>query len=193
MGRMMEQATPRATLMQHPHEAAFLQAFDDYADALFRHAALRLSDRERARDAVQDTFVRTWDYLVQGGEVRAWKSFLYRVLNNLIVDEYRRGRTLSLDALLEEQPAETAARLAEEDAARELEEALDGERAASLVRSLIRELPEPHQSAIILRYVDGLSPREAGEALGISENAVSVRTHRALARLKTLCAAKNLL
>src|SRR3954465_6401952 len=101
--RMMTRSreTP-ASVMTRPHQKAFLEAFDQYADALFRHACLRLSDRERARDATQDTFIKAWDYLVHGNEVREWKSFLYRVLNNLIIDEYRKTRELSLDALVEE-------------------------------------------------------------------------------------------
>lgn len=39
-------------------EQQFLQAYDDYADAIFRHIALRLGDRERGRELMQDTFMK---------------------------------------------------------------------------------------------------------------------------------------
>jgi RNA polymerase sigma-70 factor (ECF subfamily) len=174
-----------------PHQDAYLRAFDEYADALFRHACLRLSDRERAKDLTQDAFIKAWDYIAQGNEVREWKSFLYRVLNNLIIDEYRKTRELSLDTLVEEGAPE--ALFAEAEGRREREEAYDEARAIEHVRALIHELPEPHKGALLLRYVDGLSPREVGAALAISENAAAVRIHRALGRLRTLCIERNII
>ena len=81
-------------------ESAYLAAFEENADALFRHASYRVSDRERARDLTQDTFLKTWDYLSGGGEIRNFKSFLYRTMHNLIIDEYRKKKSSSLDALL---------------------------------------------------------------------------------------------
>ena len=41
-------------------EKQFTAAFEQYADELFRHATLRLSDRERALDLTQETFLRAW-------------------------------------------------------------------------------------------------------------------------------------
>jgi RNA polymerase sigma-70 factor (ECF subfamily) len=177
--------------MEHPHEAAYLEAFDTYADALFRHASSRLSDRERARDVTQDTFIRAWDYLAGGNEIRQWKSFLYRVLNNLIIDEYRRKKDVSLDALVEEDPASEA--LTASGSRHEVEEALDTLLAIDRVRTLLYNLPEPHQSVLVLRYVDDLSPREIAETLEISENAAAVRLHRATLRLRALCRDNHIL
>lgn len=176
----------RAVRMSRPNEDAFLEAFDAYADALFRHACLRLGSRERARDLTQDAFIKAWDYLVNGHEVREWRSFLYRVANNLIIDEYRRAKDLSLDTLLEEDRIDGAI-LAAPGGLREREDALDEALTLERVRTLMNELPEPYRGALVLRYVDGLSPREVGEALAISENAAAVRIHRAVGRLRELC------
>lgn len=38
---------------------------------------------------------------MKGGKIDAMKAFLYHILNNLIVDEYRKRKTVSLDLLLE--------------------------------------------------------------------------------------------
>lgn len=54
-----------------------------------------------SEDLVQVTFMKTWSYLVKGGKIDVMKGFLYHVLNNLIVDEYRKHKTSSLDLLLE--------------------------------------------------------------------------------------------
>ena len=50
-------------------EERFLKAFEDFSDALFRHASFRLSDREKAIDVVHDTFAKAWTYVRGGHEV----------------------------------------------------------------------------------------------------------------------------
>ena len=172
--------------MQDSTEKAYLAAFSEYSDALFRHAYFRISSRERALDLTQDTFVKAWDYLREGGDVKHWKSFLYRVLNNLIIDEYRKNKTHSLDALVENEPVVAEALLAH-GSRREKEEHLDDELMIEKIRELIPKLPESYRVALGLRYVDGLSPKEIASLLGISENVASVRIHRAVAQLRKLC------
>jgi RNA polymerase sigma factor (sigma-70 family) len=49
-----------------------------------------------------------------------------------------------------------------------------------------RELRPADQELLSLRYGSGLENREIAEALRISSNAVAVRLHRALARLKAV-------
>ena len=163
------------------HEACFLKAFDEYADALFRHAVYRLSDRERAIEIVHDTFTKVWGYVRDGHEILAYKPFLYKVLNNLIIDEYRRRKDISLDALLAEEGTDESS--FEELHGGGLDEvtfSLDARKAADL----IHELPPVYREVITLRYVDGLGPKEISELIEETENVVSVRLHRALRLLK---------
>ncbi len=179
----------QATIMPLAPEDAFRRAFDEYADALFRHAYFRVSNRERAADLAQDAFAKTWDYLRGGGEVRHWRSFLYRVLNNLIIDEYRRFKEESLDALLENETVDTGALLAT-GSRDETEHLLDERRELERIRKKIPELPEAYRVAITMRYIDGLSPKEIAPLLGVSENVVAVRVHRGVALLRKLYGTK---
>ncbi len=158
----------------------FLAAFNEHSDALFRHAFFRLSDRERALDLTQDTFIRAWDFVRAGGDVRTPKSFLFRIMNNLIIDEYRRTKTESLEEKLESNPA-FEAQFASDN---ELETAYDEERMIEYVRSAIGELSVEYRTVVTMRYVDGFSPREIARMIGTTENAVSVRIHRAVKQLK---------
>ncbi len=168
------------------NEEEFLKAFENYSDALFRHAYFRLSNRERAADLAQETFLKAWDYIRKGKDVGHWKSFLYHIMNNLIIDEYRRKKEMSLDAILEEEPTHTSPSLAVDGRA-EREERFDNERLRARIRALIAELPKNEREALTLRYIDGLSPKEIAAMLGISENAASVRIHRAVGELKKHC------
>lgn len=165
-------------------EEEFLAAYNTYSDALFRHAYFRLPDRERAFDLTQDTFIKAWDYVRAGGDVRSPKSFLFRILNNLIIDEYRRSKSESLDKKLEDNPAATEALFAE-GSVWEVEEGMDERDLLGKVKDAITKLSEEYRTVVTLRYVEGFSPKEIAKMLGSTENAVSVRIHRGVAKLKS--------
>ena len=82
-------------------EQKFLKAYDEYSDAIFRHCYFRVSDREKAKDLTQDTFTKTWEYVLKNGEVTDLRAFLYKVANNLIIDTYRKKKEDSLDDMME--------------------------------------------------------------------------------------------
>lgn len=170
------------------HETRFLHAFEEYSDALFRHAALRIRDRDRALDAVHDTFTKVWSYMRAGHEVESFRPFLYKVLNNLIIDEYRKQREASLDALLEQEGIDE--RMFDdlsENTIESLAATLDGKKAFELLDTL----PDVYREVIILRFVDGLGPKEISELTEDSENIVSVRIHRGLKMLREHIAQKE--
>ncbi|MDO8518408.1 MAG: RNA polymerase sigma factor [bacterium] len=164
----------------------FAAVFEKHSNELFRHCTMRLSDRERALELTQETFLRAWKYAERGEEVRQWRALLYRILNNLIVDEYRKHTSQSLDALLENEETQVAVEGAllrdEVDALESAMVRFDSARA--LVA--LKELTEPYRTALVCRYIDGLSPREIAECMQESENAISVRIHRGLKKLRTV-------
>ena len=162
-------------------EDRFLKAFDEYADALFRHALYRLSDRERAIELVHDTYTKVWTYIRGGQEIGAYKAFLYKILNNLIIDEYRKRKNVSLDAILSEEGVhEGNFEELHEGSLEELTFLLDAKRTLEL----IHEIPEAYREVIVLRFIDGLGPREISDLIEESENVVSVRIHRGLKLLR---------
>jgi len=164
-------------------EEQFLEAFHEYNDALFRHAYLRLSDRERAIDAVHDTYTKVWSYVRSGHEIATYRPFLYKVLNNLIIDEYRRQREQSLDALLEQEGIDEGSfSELNENTVEALAATIDGKQAVSL----LTHIPDVYREVIVLRFIDGLGPKEISELIEESENVVSVRLYRGLKQLREL-------
>ena len=163
---------------------AFSQAFEAYSDELFRHALLRLSDRERALELTQECFLRAMEYTRKGEVIEQVRPFLYRTLRHLIIDEYRRKKAVSLEALAERAEEEPEA-LLPADESNTLEAAIDRLDGAAVLRAA-QELPDLYREALTLRYVEGLSPREIAAIIGESENTVSVRVHRALKKLREL-------
>ncbi|HVX91119.1 MAG TPA: RNA polymerase sigma factor [Candidatus Paceibacterota bacterium] len=162
---------------------AFEDAFGAYADELFRHAFFHVSDRERAVDLVQDTYLRAYEY-AKGADIANMRAFLYRTLRHLIIDEYRKKKSVSLDAMLEkdEHAADVRVPAEEHDALEAAMDRLDAAQAAAR----LRELPGQYAEVLALRYLDGLTIAEIADRLDVTQNLVSVRIHRALKSLKDL-------
>ena len=167
--------TPRQELQQR---VLLTIAHRDYHKGLGLHAFFKLNNRVTSDDLVQETFLKTWSYLVKGGKIDVMKAFLYHVLNNLIVDEYRKRKAMSLDVLLEKGFELSAGR------SERLLDVLDGK--AALL--LIQQLPVAYQKIMRMRYVQDLSLEEMALVTGRSKNALAVQAHRGLEKLKLLYA-----
>lgn len=161
--------------MEKDLEKRFLESYDAFSDALFRYCYFKTGDRELAKDLLQDIFVKTWDYIYKGNVVENFRPFLYRLANNIIIDWYRKKKTISLDVLAEDgfDPADLRSR-ADEHA--EVEQAM----------KILSKLDQDDQDIIILRYIDDLSPKDIAILFHEKENNISVKLHRALARLRKL-------
>jgi len=157
-------------------EREFIQSFEELSDPLFRHAFFRVSNREIATDLVQEGFTKTWKHISLGKEILNMKAFLYQVLNNLIIDYYRKRKNESLDQLLDDgfDPPFKG----DEEIIRNAEH--------KEVMKVIESVAPNDRDVIVFRYVDGLSVREIAQILEESENTVSVRLHRALLRVKKI-------
>lgn len=160
------------------NEEEFSAAYESFSDALFRHCYFRLYDREKARDIVQETFIKTWDYSLKKGDIKNTRAFLYKVLNNLIIDEIRKKKALSLEMLLEEgfQPVDGKSGRGSLENFSEFKDLL----------KTIHKMEENKKNLLIMRYVDELGPKEIAHILGENENTISVRLNRALKEVKEM-------
>jgi RNA polymerase sigma-70 factor, ECF subfamily len=64
------------------------------------------------------------------------------------------------------------------------DEAMQRAELRSLLKRKVEELPQSLREVFLLRYVDGLSVRETGRTLGLSDSAVKTRLHRACHALR---------
>ncbi len=165
------------TNIQERHRQATLtRAHHSHEKKLVAYAFFKTSDRALGEDMVQETFMKTWAYLAGGGEIDLMEAFLYHILNNLIVDEYRKHKAVSLDTLIEKgiEPSD--------DHHGHIFNFLDGK--AALL--LIARLPVTYQKVMRMRYVQDLSLQEMSLITGQSKTALSVQVHRGLEKLKVL-------
>lgn len=162
----------------------FEDAYDTYADSIFRYAMAKARDRQEALGITQETFVKTWEYLSSGHEIRAMRPFLYRVAHNVFCKRIEKSkRSTSLEALIDlGYQARSDDDIEDEAAERE-------EQKKAL--SDFDTLDDAHRDVLMMRYGDQLSIREIAAALGETANTVSVRIHRAKKHLYTIYTKKH--
>ncbi len=154
------------------------EAYKQYEKGLSQYSYYKIHDPNRCQDLVQDTFMKAWKYLKRGGKIDMMKSFLYHVLNDLIIDEYRKQKhqVSSLDVLIENGFEQTT-----NDHGRILN-IMDGEKAAKL----LKQLPTKYEKVIRMRYLQSLTLEEISEKIGQPKNTIAVQVHRGLDKLKAL-------
>lgn len=151
-------------------EQKFLALYESQTDALFRFVFFRVSDREVAKDIVQDAFFKMWETLDSGREIENERAFLFRIASNLVIDRYRKAKEYSLDSLAEQGFD------APDDPGVPIETQID----ADVALELLQEIPEKYREAVWLRMVEEWSVKDIAELSSETENAVSVRIHRGL-------------
>ena len=147
-----------------------------FSRGLSRYANLKVNNVALSEDLVQATFMKTWLYLQKTGKIDLMRAFLYHVLNRLIIDEYRKKKSVSLD-LLTEKGLELKAVNAEN-----IFNVVDGK---ALMR-LIKRLPKKYGDVITMRYIEELSLKEMSGRTHQTQNAMSVQVHRGLLKLRML-------
>ncbi|OHA33555.1 MAG: hypothetical protein A2928_01585 [Candidatus Taylorbacteria bacterium RIFCSPLOWO2_01_FULL_45_15b] len=162
---------------QSPIEQEFISLYEELADPLYRRFVFKISHAERSKDLVQETFTKCWEYISQGKEVKNLKAFIYKIANNLIIDEYRKKKSISLDFLREggfDAVAKDEDNRIVENAEREN------------VSKIIDRLPSKYRDVVTMRYVDGLTPGEIARVIGETENTVSVRINRSIKKMRDI-------
>jgi RNA polymerase sigma-70 factor (ECF subfamily) len=148
-----------------------------------------LRNEEDARDAVQEAFLSAFRS-IRGFEGNSRLStWLHRIAVNASLMRLRtKGRDAeeAIDEMLPQFDAEGHHARPVPEWAESSEAALQRKETKAIVRAQIDRLPEGHRTVLLLRDIEELSTEETARALGVTENAVKVRLHRARLALRTL-------
>lgn len=154
----------------------FLESYDQYADAIYRHCVFRVFSKEKAEDTMQETFTRLWQYMADGKHIDNVRALLYRIATNLIIDESRKKKEYRLEEMLEASPGLEPSH--DESAAHE------NRFAFKEMITKMNDLKDDERTVLTMRYVDDLTPKEIAEILHTNANNISVRLNRAMKALK---------
>lgn len=155
---------------------AFGELVARYEKPLFNAALRLLRDREEARDATQNAFVKAWQNLAQFDRSRRFFSWIYRItLNESLNRATRRRRSEPLDERLVDHAPSPA-------------EASERNQQSALLERAMALLPDAHREVLVLRHWLDLSYDEIGEAIQLPAKTVKSRLFTARARLAEVLA-----
>ena len=167
----------------HEHAENFVQtAVVDYQSPLTRYAARLVGDPDRARDIVQDTFVKLMAQprAEVDGHIAEW---LFTVCRHRALDVLRKeGRMKRFEEGEMERVAAEETRPARALEAAETQDAL---------LQMIDRLPANQQEVVRLKFQSGFSYKEISRITAHSVSHVGVLIHHAVTRLRAEYAAQQ--
>jgi RNA polymerase sigma-70 factor, ECF subfamily len=155
--------------------SSVLTLIEDSIPALRRYAWALLRDRDDADDLVHDCLLRALDKLHtrrDDADVRAW---LFTIMHNLFVSQYRRRKARPASESLDESHEASASLRPDQE---------DRLHWRDMLRGLAR-LPEEQRSVVLLVSVEDLSYAETAAVLGVPIGTVMSRLARGRERLRT--------
>ena len=163
----------------------FARLVDTYSTPIYRLGLKMLGNVQDAEDVLQITFLKALQHIGDFEGRSSLSTWLYRIASNEALMLMRRKRpALSLD----EEPDD-----ADGDAMQPMQLADWGALPESVLLSAesklrldraIQNLPAKLRIVFIMRDIEGLSIKETGEALDLSETAVKTRLLRARLHLR---------
>ncbi len=162
--------------IQNNELEAFDVLFNKYRDRLYRFAFSLLKDAEDSKEIVQEAFFRIWKKRNEIDSTKSFKSFLFSISYNLIVDELR--------LRLKDQEYRKFLQTYFESRKFELANNFDYDSLVEQVRHAVDELPAKRKQIYTLSREVGLSHKEIAERMGVTVKTVENQITLALKHLK---------
>ncbi len=149
---------------------------------VYRAARAILHDDTEAEDVMQDAYVRAYEHLDEFEGRAQFSTWITRIAVNEALLRLRRSKRFSPLDTHTEEPSMSAT---PSSSSSPEQQASDVEMRAVLERA-VGQLPEEFRAVFVLRAVEGMSGAETAECLGIGEETVKTRLHRARGRLQEM-------
>lgn len=158
---------------------AYGQFYDGYVARIYRFIFFKVNSAPDAQDLTSEVFLKLWQYIKEGKEIRNLNAFVYMIARNSVIDFYRQKardrESVSLDSgeageIKDEKKDLWQERMLSSD----LENVLKG----------LEHLKDEYKEVIILRFLDGLPIAEIAQILNRSNGSIRVLLHRATRALK---------
>ncbi len=165
---------------------AFRQLVERYEDRIYALSCSIIGDREMARDAAQEAFVRAYKALKNFEGKSSFYTWLYRITTNVCLNiahrEKRRLDSVSLDALQETYDISPDRFFCAEDPHNDIER-ID---LRNQIQNVLNRLSPDHRTVVVLKDIEDFSQEEIAQTLGISVGTVKSRLSRAREHLQEL-------
>ncbi len=162
--------------LQKNEVEAFDALFHKYSEKLFRFSFSLLKNEEDSKEIVQESFLRIWKKREEIDLAKSFKSFLFTISYNLIVDQMRLR-------LKDKEYRQFLVSFFESEKY-SIKSDLDYNTIVGQVRKAVDELPTKRKQIYTLSREVGLSHKEIAERMGITAKTVENQITLALKHLK---------
>lgn len=156
-------------------QAVFKKLFWTYARPLRNFLYYKCGDAAMAEDLVQEAYLRMWKVCQKVSYDKA-KAFLFRVANNLFLDEIKHRQVVAKYQINVAEPVQNFTP----------QEALEENEFRERLEQAIAQLPAKSREVFLLNRLEGMKYKEIALLLNISVKAVEKRMHKALLELRKL-------
>ena len=158
---------------------AFLDAYDAYADDIYRFIFFKIGNEDEARDITSAVFLKVWEYAQSRGldGSKSLRAFIYKTARNSVIDHYR---SHSVKVGTEEEAEGVVDQNQDIHAAAEIVSDIE------LMKKCLGKLKDEYREIILMHFVDELSFAEIAEITGRPVGNLRVLSFRALQALREL-------
>jgi RNA polymerase sigma-70 factor, ECF subfamily len=154
-----------------------------YQYRLFRYLVYITSNKERAEDFFQETWIRVLERGHQYDGKSKFESWLFTIARNLVIDWQRSKKAQSLDSLTDPEQ-ETPLQVANEKELSPLQQVMSRE-TTETVHSSLEKIPAIYREVLVLRFQEELQIEEMAAVLSINVSTVKSRLYRGLTALRS--------
>jgi RNA polymerase sigma-70 factor (ECF subfamily) len=159
---------------------------------VYRVARAVVKDETEVEDVMQQAYINAFTHLHQFDERSQFSTWLIRIaLHEAFGRRRKMQRTESVTGIqsnLDENRGELMDTIASPQA--DPERQAYAEELNRVLEAAVDTLPETYRTVFMLRDIEGLSTSETGEGLGLGEEAVKTRLHRARAMIRRAVTAR---
>lgn len=171
--RQTDTTAPDADSLSTRGHADIASCYDAHGSELYRFSYRILQDRQRAEEAVQDTFLRAWKHADRWNEaLGSRRTWLFSIAHNVCIDALR-----ARDSRPPQSGEPSTARTSTEPS---IEAAMD----SWLVEEALRRIREDQRIAIVETYLKGRSYSEVAASVGANEATLRSRVFYGLKALR---------
>lgn len=161
---------------------AFEMIVNTYQSQLLRFTWSILGDKDEAKDAAQDSFVRSYLHLSRFDPGKKFKTWLFTIAYNRCMDKIREKQ--SRKRMVDKLKKDNTIAPRNENPEMRLE-------SSEQFRMILNKLNEKEKTALSLKLNEGYLSREIAEILGCKESTVRVYILNAKRKLKKILEKKH--
>jgi len=172
------------------NEAAFAQLLKRHKSRVYTTIYLIVKDQYVAEDLMQDTFIKAVNKLKSGNynEEGKFLPWIIRIAHNLAIDYFRKEKRYPTIVMEDGSNVFNSLEFSEDS----MESMKIKNETYTLLRELIKTLPEAQKEVLLMRHYGEMSFQEIADATGVSINTALGRMRYALINLRKKLEKKNI-